>query len=340
MADPVVPPDAAQRPLGPTSFLSGPLRNAVRQANLPASKPASHHHLDVCAVYRGSIVVEGWAEAGPPVIVYQGQPLRTVTHPVARSDVIERFGEAAAQWGFRAAAASPFVMLEHNDIALRFPNGELLKEPGRIFQSPENAHFNGLAAQFLAASEPGHRVLEIGSRARSGNTYRHLVHPDAQYVGMDIAAGPNVDVVGDAHHLSRHVDGPFDAVFSVSVWEHLLMPWMVSLEMNRVMKQGALAYIQSHAAYPLHEQPWDFWRFSKDAWRGLFNAHTGFEVVDSGHALRCLIVSDFAFGAPIQQGDLSPSYLLSGCLVRKIGPAQVRWDAEAAAVYNLGYDHA
>jgi hypothetical protein len=231
-------------------------------------------------------------------------------------------------------------LLEHAEISLHFPDGEIINEPGRAFHSPENAHFHGLTAQLLAASKPGDRVLEVGSRARSGNTYRHLVHPDVEYIGMDIAAGPNVDVVGDAHHLSRHVDGPFDTVFSISVWEHLVMPWMVSLEMNKVMKLGGLAYIQSHAAYPLHEQPWDFWRFSKQAWRGLFNAHTGFEVVDSGYAMRCLIVSDFASGVPIQAGDIAPSYLLSGCLIRKTGPAQVRWDAEASSIYNLGYDHA
>jgi hypothetical protein len=156
---------------------------------------------------------------------------------------------------------------------------------------------------------------------------------------MDIKAGPNVNVVGDAHHLSRHVTGPFDTVVSISVWEHLVMPWMVSLEMNKVMKVGALAYIQSHPAFPLHEQPWDFWRFSKDAWRGLFNVHTGFEVVDSGYALRCLVVPDFASGAHLQGCDVEPSYLLSACLVRKTGPAQVSWDAEASAVYNLNYDH-
>jgi SAM-dependent methyltransferase len=131
-------------------------------------------------------------------------------------------------------------------------------------------------------------VLEIGSRARSGNTYRHLVHPEVDYVELDVAAGPNVDIVGDAHHLSRHVDATFDAVFSISVFQHWLMPWMVAIEMNRVMKPGALAYIQSHPAWPLHEEPWDFWRFSKDAWNGLFNAHTGFEMVDKGYAMGCL----------------------------------------------------
>ena len=47
----------------------------------------------------------------------------------------------------------------------------------------------------------------------------------AGYVGFDIARGPNVDVVGDAHELSRHFPADhFDAVFALSVFEHLAMP--------------------------------------------------------------------------------------------------------------------
>lgn len=296
-------------------------------------------YLDTCAVYRGTIVVEGWAEAGPPTIFYKNEPVLTISYKIMRPDVAGHFGSGGEHWGFRSSAITPLPQLEHDGISLLFPDGEVIEVPGRAFQSPENAQFFTLTEQLLALSKPGDKVLEIGSRARSGNTYHHFVHPEVDYTGLDITAGPNVDVVGDAHHLSRFVSGPFDLVFSISVWEHLIMPWMVSLEMNKVMRDGAVAYIQSHAAFPLHEQPWDFWRFSKEAWRGLFNAHTGFEVIDSGYALRCLVVPDFASGAQLQGGDIAPSYLLSACLARKIGPPKTRWDAEASEVFNLDYDY-
>ena len=78
------------------------------------------------------------------------------------------------------------------------------------------------------------RVLEIEARARSGITHRERFSPPAKYVGLDISPGPNVDVVGDAQHLSRVVTGKFDAVFSVATFEHLLMPWKVVLELNKV----------------------------------------------------------------------------------------------------------
>ena len=50
----------------------------------------------------------------------------------------------------------------------------------------------------LARRGPG-RLLEIGSRARSGTDYRDLVPPGWEYTGVDVKPGPNVDVVADAH---------------------------------------------------------------------------------------------------------------------------------------------
>jgi SAM-dependent methyltransferase len=72
----------------------------------------------------------------------------------------------------------------------------------------------------------------------------------------------------------------YDAVFSVSVFEHLAMPWKAVLEINRVMKPGGLLYISTHPTFPPHELPWDFWRFSPEAFKVLLNPHCGFEITE------------------------------------------------------------
>jgi hypothetical protein len=272
--------------------------------------------------------------------MYKGaSALSTSTH-TPRPDVTKIYGHQNTNWGFKVCAILDHGDVKHDDVALLFGNGELIRSPGSTFVSDENSRFSDMTRHLLAQSRPGDRVLEIGSRARSGNTNRHLVHPDIEYVGLDITAGPNVTVVGDAHHLSRHVTGEFDAVFSVSVFEHLVMPWMVALEMNKVLKDGGLAYIQSHQTWPLHDEPWDFWRFSGNAWAGLFNSHTGFEVLDSGQCLRAWIAPECSAMPHLQPGmDGGHIYLASACLVQKTTPARVQWDAEAAEVYALGYDH-
>ena len=53
-----------------------------------------------------------------------------------------------------------------------------------------------------------------------------------------------------------------------------------------------------------------------------------------------VIVPDFAEGGHMQGLDMARTYLLSACLARKTGAAKVTWSAEAAEVYDLGYDHA
>jgi hypothetical protein len=44
------------------------------------------------------------------------------------------------------------------------------------------------------------------------------------YIRVDVTPGANVDIVGDAHHLSRAVHETFDHAFSIAVFEHLLTP--------------------------------------------------------------------------------------------------------------------
>jgi predicted SAM-dependent methyltransferase len=297
-------------------------------------------HIDTCSIFRGILIVDGWSEFGAPEVFYQDAPVACTTLSDPRPDVVAAFGERAEKWGFRVCAFLSPDMRSHEYLALRFDGTEVIKSPATHSAADENHRFNTMTQRLRAESKSGDRVLEIGSRARSGTTHKYLVHPEVDYVGIDISDGPNVDVVGDAHHLSRHVTGQFDTIFSLSVFEHLLMPWMVAIEMNKVLKVGGIAYIQSHPSFPLHDEPWDFWRFSKESWEGLFNAHTGFEIIETGNTMRCRFAPDWPAVSHLEPGfDNGASYLLSACLVRKIGPAKVRWDAEASDVYNLAYAH-
>lgn len=178
----------------------------------------------------------------------------------------------------------------------------------------------------LKTMPPG-RLLEIGSRARSGITRRDAAPAGWDYVGMDILEGPNVDVVGDAHCLSQLLPhGSFDAAMSLAVFEHLAMPWKVALELNRVLKPGAIAFIQTHQSFPMHEVPWDFWRISADAWPALFNAQTGFRIIEAGMAEPLMFVSQRWH--PGVNYHESPGFAVSSVLVEKTGESSLSWDVD------------
>jgi hypothetical protein len=184
----------------------------------------------------------------------------------------------------------------------------------------------------------GHgQILEIGSRARSGNVYRDFIPDGMKYVGMDILEGPNVDVVGDAHELSRHfAPGTFDAAYSIAVFEHLLMPWKVTIELNKILKPGGFVFIATHQTFNLHEQPWDFWRFSDKAWHGLFNKFTGFEVVTAEMGEPAYIVGSFLNGMTFKM-DQGPAFMASTAICRKIGPCREDWQADLPSLVKSIY---
>jgi SAM-dependent methyltransferase len=168
-------------------------------------------------------------------------------------------------------------------------------------------------------------ILEIGSRARSAINFRSFVPTTLRYVGLDILKGPNVDIVGDAHELEklfgRH---RFVASFSWSVFEHLAMPWKVALELNRVLKPGGIVYNATHQTWPLHEEPWDFWRFSQHSWQAIFNAATGFELIEAacGEPAR---IHPIRSNPATRSVPGEPAFLGSASIVRKISETELSW---------------
>lgn len=195
-----------------------------------------------------------------------------------------------------------------------------------------------LRARFEALlAEPGCRkVLDLGGRARSG-VLRADQYRGKEVVVLDVMAADGVDVVCDAHRMSVVLDaGSFDAVYSLAVFEHLVMPWKVAVEMNRVMRPGAIGFIATHQTVGLHDMPWDYFRFSDNAWKGLFNAATGFEILGTELGAPQHIV-------PMQYADhyahveKTGGFESSSVLVRKVGTARVDWPLAAADVTTDAY---
>lgn len=191
--------------------------------------------------------------------------------------------------------------------------------------------------QELVAAMDEPNVVEIGSRARSANLYRDWLPAGATYTGIDVVDGPNVNIVGDVHTLSAFVsEASVDAIFGISTIEHVAMPWKAALEMNKVLKPGGVLFLATHQTWPVHDEPWDFWRFSQYTWPTLFNEATGFEIVDAVMGDRGSVVAHFM--APATAGlDHEPASLQSGVIARKIGESRLSWDVDVNSITNASY---
>jgi len=133
-------------------------------------------------------------------------------------------------------------------------------------------------------NKPGMRILELGSREVTGQSRDRQMLSKAEYVGFDYYAGNNVDVVGDAHKLSSYFkEGEkFDIIYSSACFEHFAMPWLVSVEIAKLLKVGGIVLVETHFSFSAHERPWNFFQFSDMAMKTLFSPALGFETLDVG----------------------------------------------------------
>jgi SAM-dependent methyltransferase len=137
---------------------------------------------------------------------------------------------------------------------------------------------------YAVGNKPGMRVLEIGSREVTCVSSARKEFAKAEYIGFDYYPGDNVDIVGDAHKLSSYFkdNEKFDVVYSSACFEHFAMPWIVAVEIAKLLKVGGLVFVETHFSYSSHERPWHFFQFSDMALRVLFSSALGFECVEAG----------------------------------------------------------
>ena len=109
-------------------------------------------------------------------------------------------------------------------------------------------------------------VLDVGAGERA--RYSDFFSFD-KYTKMDIVAGPNVDVVGSADKIP-FPDGKFDSVVCTQVFEHLSQPFVAAKEIARVLRGGGYLMLTVPQVNELHEEPHDYFRYTKYGLARLF----------------------------------------------------------------------
>jgi SAM-dependent methyltransferase len=105
------------------------------------------------------------------------------------------------------------------------------------------------------------KIADVGAYDVNGTLKPIFNVKPWEYTGIDIAAGPNVDVVipPDGRWVNI-LDATYDVVVSVSTLEHARRPWVMVMEMGRILKRGGLTCIAAPYMWPEHQHPIDCWR--------------------------------------------------------------------------------
>jgi SAM-dependent methyltransferase len=120
----------------------------------------------------------------------------------------------------------------------------------------------------------GKRVLEVGSRNINGSIRNHIesLQPD-EYIGVDIAPGPGVDIICGIIELdSRFGGASFDLVICTEVIEHVL-DWVDAMtNLRRVLRCGGKLLVTTRSkGFPYHGFQFDYWRFELSDFEHIFS---------------------------------------------------------------------
>lgn len=188
----------------------------------------------------------------------------------------------------------------------------------------------------VVADAKGQRpqLLELGGRGEVSRHIRENVAIGCDYCSIDIDPGPNVDLVGDVHRMSELFPAKyFDIIYSHSVMEHLIVPWQMIIEANKILKTGGYFVAYVPTTWPLHAEPWDFWRMSSHAWPSLLNDLTGFHICKVEEIGKAAIVPSALKISGNTRMQHDPSPLFTSVIAKKISEPRVHWE-------SLGVGHA
>lgn len=108
---------------------------------------------------------------------------------------------------------------------------------------------------------------------------RPLFH-NKEYIGCDMRKGPGVDKVLNLHAI----DLPSESVGTVLCFdtlEHVEHPRMALKEIHRILQPDGIAVISSVMNFRIHDYPYDYWRFTPEAFKSILkpfsNSFVGFQ---------------------------------------------------------------
>lgn len=92
--------------------------------------------------------------------------------------------------------------------------------------------------------------------------------PGVQYVGADMREGPGVDMILNLHDVALP-DATAGTVLCLDTLEHVEYPHRAMQEIHRILGPEGVVIMTSVMDFPIHDYPYDYWRFTPEAFRSL-----------------------------------------------------------------------
>ncbi len=129
------------------------------------------------------------------------------------------------------------------------------------------------AAHLKPEEVRGKRVIEVGSYDMNGSMRPvAIAWNPAEYVGVDMAPGPGVDLVCDADDVvEKFGKERFDVVISTETIEHVRNWRKVISNLKQLCAPGGVILVTTcMPGHYYHPHPGDFWRYTPDDFKEIF----------------------------------------------------------------------
>jgi len=148
-----------------------------------------------------------------------------------------------------------------------------------IAETLDRRHIHAFVQEAAAALPAGTRVLDAGAGdAPYGGLFAHCDYRTSDWENSPHAGARSADVIGSLDALPLE-DATFDAVMITQVLEHVRDPLAVLGELHRVVRPGGSLWLTAPLVWELHEEPYDFFRYTRYGLESLIGA-AGFAEID------------------------------------------------------------
>jgi len=128
--------------------------------------------------------------------------------------------------------------------------------------------FVQICTNTLPISEP---IYEFGSfqvELQEGFADLRPLFPKMEYIGADLRFGAGVDVILDLHDIELPTES-IGTCLIIDTLEHVEFPRIAIEEAYRILKPNGILILTSTMNFPIHDYPYDYWRFTPEAFKSL-----------------------------------------------------------------------
>lgn len=133
--------------------------------------------------------------------------------------------------------------------------------------------------QEIAADAKGKTVLEIGSgkmeNGKYGYSAEHLFQDAKEFIKTDINPEFGHTVLDITTMTTK---SKYDIILCLNVLEHVYDFQVAVDNLHRSLKKGGLLIVAVPFAFPLHDEPGDYWRFTEHALRKILGNFSDIEL--------------------------------------------------------------